>query len=315
MKFPLSISASGLRGTGIVKPATAVQAITVVLNAVLAPVLIAGWGTGHALGVAGAGLASTIAAAVGVAAILAYFARLEHYIGFDSRLWKPDPATWRRLVAIGLPAGGEFGLMALFVAIMYWAARDFGTAAQAGLGIGFRVNQMLVVPALAIAFAAAPIAGQNFGAGHAGRVRETFRVSVIYCAIVMALFTALVQWRPEMFARIFSREPAVVAATVLFLSYLSWNWIPSAIIMTSSSLFQAMGNTWPAFGSSALRILIFALPSVWMAGQPWFELRHMFALSVATVLVQTAVCYAWLQAELRKLPPTSAARGSPPSRP
>jgi Na+-driven multidrug efflux pump len=103
---------------------------------------------------------------------------------------------------------------------------------------------------------------------------------------------------------------------VLFLTYLSWNWVATGVIVTCSSLFQAMGNTWPAFGASALRILIFALPSVWMAGQPWFELRHIFMLSIATILVQMAVSLTWLRAEFAKrLPKACASPGSLPSRP
>jgi len=58
LQFALVVMGSGLRGTGIVKPTMVVQALTVVLNAALAPVLIAGWGTGVPLGVAGAGFAS-----------------------------------------------------------------------------------------------------------------------------------------------------------------------------------------------------------------------------------------------------------------
>src|SRR5262249_14102356 len=61
LQFALISAGSALRGTGIVKPAMIVQLATVILNAALAPVLIAGWGTGHPLGVAGAGLASTLA--------------------------------------------------------------------------------------------------------------------------------------------------------------------------------------------------------------------------------------------------------------
>jgi putative MATE family efflux protein len=316
LQFPIVLMASGLRGTGIVKPATAVQGITVILNVIFAPILIAGWGTGHPLGVAGAGLASTLAAAIGVFMLVAYFVRLEHYVGFDSRRWKPHAPTWRRLLGIGLPAGGEFALMALFMGIMLWAARGFGTEAQAGVGLGFRINQMMVVPALGIAFAAAPIAGQNFGAGHGERVRETFRVAVGYCAMVMAALTALIHWRADLVAGIFTSEAAVIGPTVLFLTYLSWNWVATGVIVTCSSLFQAMGNTWPAFGASALRILIFALPSVWMAGQPWFELRHIFMLSIATILVQMAVSLTWLRAEFAKrLPTACASPGSLPSRP
>ena len=299
-QFPMVLMGSGLRGTGIVKPTMAVQALTVILNVIFAPVLVAGWGTGVPLGVAGAGLASSLAAGIGVVLTILYFLKLEHYIGFDRRLWRPHWPTWRRIADIGLPAGGEFGLMAIFVAIIYWAARDFGTEVQAGIGVGFRINQMLVVPGLAIAFAAAPIAGQNFGARRGERVRETFRVALLYCALVMGTATVVLQWKPAWFAGLFSDEAAVIASSVVFLQYLSWNFVPTAFSMTASSLFQAMGNTWPSFGASALRLVIFALPAVWMARQPWFELRYMFMLSVATVLLQAVVSYTWVQWEFRR---------------
>src|SRR5450432_3066606 len=66
LQFAVVSMGSALRGTGIVQPTMIVQVLTVVLNAILAPVLIAGWGTGHPMGVAGAGLASSISLVVGV---------------------------------------------------------------------------------------------------------------------------------------------------------------------------------------------------------------------------------------------------------
>jgi len=300
LQFAIVVLGSGLRGTGIVNPTMVVQAATVILNIVLAPILIAGWMTGHPLGVAGAGLATTLSAAVGVAMMVAYFVRLEHYISLDRSQWRPVFPTWARMLNIGLPAGGEFALMAFYVGIFYWAARDVGTAAQAGIGLGLRTNQMILLPAFALAFAAAPLAGQNFGARDGARVRETFRVALLHGAIVMGILTLLVQWKSEALAHIFTSDPAVVAVAAEFLRYLSWNFLPAAVTMTSSSLFQAMGNTWPALGSSAIRIVIFALPAIWMAHQPWFDLRHIFMLSVATVLVHATLCWFWLQAEMRR---------------
>jgi putative MATE family efflux protein len=296
-QFPIALMGSGLRGTGIVKPTMAVQALTVIINVILAPVLIAGWGTGMPLGIAGAGLASSIAGGLGVLLLAGYFVRLEHYVAFDPRKWTPHWPTWGRLLNIGLPAGGEFMLMAIFVSILYWAARDFGTAAQAGIGLGFRVNQMLFVPALAIAFSAAPIAGQNFGARQGERVRETFTVTLAYITVLMAICTAIVQWKGAALAGFFTKDPAVIASAMVFLSYLSLNFIPTGVLVTCSSMFQSMGNTWPALGASALRIVIFAIPTVWMAHQPWFQLRHVFTLSVVTVLLQTILAWLWLRHE------------------
>ena len=299
LQFALVVMGSALRGTGIVKPTMVVQAVTVVLNAILAPILIAGWGTGHALGVAGAGLATTVAVAVGVAMLAVYFVRLEKYVRFDPAQWRPRLKTWLRLLDIGLPAGGEFAFMALYTGIIYWIIRDFGAAAQAGFGLGGRIMQMIFLPAMAIAFAAAPIAGQNFGARNAVRVRETFRTSVIASCVVMATLTLLCQWQAQWLVRAFTSDPDVIAVGTQFLQIISWNFVAIGIVFTCSSLFQALGNTWPALISTGLRLLTFALPAIWLSRQPGFQLVHVWYLSVATVALQALVSLWLLRTQLR----------------
>ena len=119
---------SALRGTGIVKPAMAIQAFTVLLNALLAPILIAGWGTGYALGVAGAGLASTVSIVIGVVLLGLYFMKLEKYVSFRRDLWRPQFHVWKRMLDVGLPAGGEFALMFIYMGVIYWVISAFGAA-------------------------------------------------------------------------------------------------------------------------------------------------------------------------------------------
>src|SRR5437868_1023902 len=82
LQFALVAMASALRATGIVQPTMLVQMSSVVCNAILAPVLIAGWGTGKPLGVAGAGLASTLASLFAVVLLTVYFIKLEKYVAF-----------------------------------------------------------------------------------------------------------------------------------------------------------------------------------------------------------------------------------------
>ena len=85
--------------------------------------------------------------------------------------------------------------------VIYYALRDFGAAAQAGFGIGTRVLGLIQMPALAIALAAGPIAGQNFGAGNAARVRETFIKAAVIATAVMIAFTIVAQWQTRAVAR------------------------------------------------------------------------------------------------------------------
>jgi putative MATE family efflux protein len=291
---------SALRGTGIVKPTMVVQGLTVILNILLAPVLIAGWGSGHPLGVAGAGLASTIAIAFGVALLTMYFFKLEKYVQLHPSMWAPRLRIWLRVFNIGLPAGGEFALMFGYMAIIFWIIRSFGAAAQAGFGVGSRVMQAIFLPAMAVAFATAPIVGQNFGAQKPDRVRATFRSAAVMTCSVMLLLTLICQLQSASLIYPFSTEPDVVAVGAQFLTIISWNFIATGIIFTCSSTFQGLGNTWPSLASSASRLVTFVGPAIWLSAQPWFQIRHMWYLSVATVTLQAITSLLLVRREFRR---------------
>src|SRR5664279_5442186 len=95
VQFAMLVMASALRGTGIVRPTMIIQTVTVIVNIVLAPVLISGWVTGRPMGVAGAGLASSIAVAIGVVMMSIYFHRAEHYVAIHQKLWRPQLVQWK----------------------------------------------------------------------------------------------------------------------------------------------------------------------------------------------------------------------------
>jgi putative MATE family efflux protein len=298
---------SALRGTGIVQPTIVVQGLTVLLNVVLAPVLIAGWVTGRALGVAGAGLASSIAIAAGVVMLSIYFVRLEKYVALHPASWAPRFAVWGRLLKVGLPAGGEFALMFIYFALIFWIIRQFGSDAQAGFGVGSRVMQSIMLPAMAIAFAVAPVVGQNFGAGQYARVREAFRSGIVLSTLVMLALSLVCQLDPAWFIRVFSSEQRVIDGGALFLRVIAWNFVGTGIVFTCSSTFQGMGNTLPSLLSSASRLVTFAVPALWLARQPWFLPRHLWYLSVASLALQ-ALASLWLvRREFRSRLPLSQA--------
>ena len=300
LQFALISMGSALRGTGINKPSLIVQMLTVVLNAVLAPILIAGWLTGKPYGIAGAGLATSISVAFGVFLMGLYFYKLEKFVGLDSRLLGVRLDVWKRVLAIGLPPGGEFALMFCYLAIIYWVIRHFGAEAQAGFGVGSRVMQAIFLPAMAVAFATAPIAGQNVGGGKYDRVREAFRASVFLGSAIMILLTLICQFRPEWFVHFFTKDQAVLAVAATFLHIISWNFVAQGIIFTCSGMFQALGNTLPGLLSSATRLVTFAVPALWLSSRPGFELKQLWFLSVATVTLQAVTSLLLLRGQFRR---------------
>jgi putative MATE family efflux protein len=300
LQFALVTMGAALRGTGVAKPTMVVQVLSVVVNAVLAPVLIAGWGTGRPLGVMGAGLASTIAVLAAVIMMLVYFLRLEHFVGFDAKQLKFHLGAWKRILKVGLPAGGEFALMFVFMGVVYAIIRDVGASAQAGFGIGGRVMQSLFLPAMAVAFAAAPIAGQCIGAGNVARARQVFWVAAGLESLLMVVLTIVAQFEGDTLVRIFTQDSEIVAVGAGYLAVISFNFVAQGVIFTASGMFQALGNTVPAMVSSATRVITFAGPGWWLHKQPGFTLRQLWLLSVGAVTLQMFVSVGLLAREYRK---------------
>lgn len=300
LQFITQVMGAALRATGIVRPSMLVQVLAVLINIALAPVLIAGWGTAYPLGVAGAGLASSIAVLIGVLLLYAYFRRLERYVGFDPAQWRPQLLVWKRILNVGLPAGGEFALIFAWMGVIYYVLRDFGPAAQAGFGIGTRVLGLIQMPALAVALAAGPIAGQNFGAGNAARVRETFVKAVAIATVVMGAFTILAQWKPEWLLGNFSNDRETMGVAAMFLQFVSLNLVAQGLVFTCNSMFQGLGHTRPVLLSSVTRLVTYAVPVIWLSTRPGFRIEYVWYLSIATTTLQAALSLWLLRREFGK---------------
>jgi putative MATE family efflux protein len=289
LQFVLVAMGAALRGLGDMKVPTAIQIGTVLLNIALAPLLMFGWIPGLRMGVAGAALASLLAVAAGCLAFTSYFRREASPLRFRPSDWKPQPRLWGDMLVIGLPAGGEFLLMSAYLMLVYALIRPFGAAAQAGFGIAGRVGQALFLPAVAIAFATAPVVGQNYGARLGARVRDAFLAAAGMVTLVMTAITALCQLAPAALVRFFNADAAVVAVGAEQLHIVSWNFLASGILFVSGSVFQGLGNTLPPLAGTSLRLLLFAGVAHVLSQRPGFALWQLWYLSLATVMVQLVV--------------------------
>jgi putative MATE family efflux protein len=315
LQFGLVAMSAALRGVGNFKPGMVVQTATVVINIVLAPVFMFGWGPGAPMGVAGAALATLIAVAVGVAWLSTYFVGKEAYLTFVRRDLKPQFRLWSDILKIGLPAGAEFALMAVYLVIVYTIARPFGAAAQAGFGIGMRIVQALFMPVVALGFAVAPVAGQNFGAGEGARVKAVFKTASMMAGMAMLAAAVCCNIAPAPLVGLFSEDPAVIAVGVEYLRIISWNFVASGLIYVCSSMFQAMGNTIPSLLASFSRLATIAIPALLLSRLPGFELRWIWYLSVFAVVMQLALVLLLLRREFRLRLDTIPARAIAESAP
>ncbi|MFC4311610.1 MATE family efflux transporter [Steroidobacter flavus] len=298
LTFPMAVLGSALRGAGKPVHAAALSIFIVLLNAALAPLFIAeeaaGWG------VKGAGLATSVSVLAGFTLCLLYCARTQRWMRLQYELMWPRYQHWGRILRVGIPAGCDFGMHFLFTAIVYYAIRDFGVVAQAGYAMGSQVLQMVALPGMAIAYAAGPIAGQNFGARNAARVTETFRKTAALAVAVMAVAIVVIQWQPGLLLGLLDADLEAIAAASEFLRAASWALAAQVLVSVCSGMFQAMAYTVPSVVSSSVRLVTFAVPTFWLYFQSSLEIEHVWHLYVVSLGIQ-AVLSLWLvTAEFRR---------------
>jgi putative MATE family efflux protein len=289
LQFGIVAMGAALRGTGNFRPGMIVSTASIILNIVLAPFLIFGWVTHRPYGVTGAAISTLVSVAVASVWLTLYFLPRESYLKFVRAEWKPDLSLWKKMLAVGLPAGAEFALLAVYLVIVYIVSRPFGSAAQAGFGIGMRIVQAGFMPVVALGFSVAPVAGQNFGARQPSRVRATFRDAALMAVGAMLFLTLLCQLAAAAMVRVFSSDPQVISVGAEYLRIVSWTFPASGLIFVGSSMFQALGHTLPALMASCCRVILVAVPVFILARTAGFELHWVWYISVAALVVQLAV--------------------------
>jgi Na+-driven multidrug efflux pump len=190
--------------------------------------------------------------------------------------------------------------MTVYLLVIYAVSRPFGASAQAGFGIGSRIIQACFMPVVALGFAVAPVAGQNFGARRAERVKQTFYVAAGMAAAGMIVVFLASQIAAPAMMRVFTSEAPVIAVGEEYLRIVSWSFIASGVIFVASSTFQAMGNTIPSLVSSLMRIVGTAIPVLFLSRMPGFALRWVWLLSAVTIFAQLTISLLLLRREFRQ---------------
>ena len=215
-----------------------------IINMVLDPLLIFGWGFVPAFGLEGAAIASTIGRSAGV------IYQLTQLFGGDGRLriqlvhLKPATNVIRGLWAIAIP-----GILQFFIGHASWIAMikmvgHFGAEALAGTTIAIRIIIVTILPSWGLANAAATLVGQNLGAGQPQRAEKSVWHCAIYNAIFLGIVTVIFIVFAEPMVGFFSTDPDVIATGVSCLRFIAYGYVFYAFGMVMIQAFNGAGDTW-----------------------------------------------------------------------
>jgi putative MATE family efflux protein len=250
-----------MRGVGQTRIPLLIVLGTVLLNFLLDPVLIFGWGWIPAFGVMGAAIATLITQAIAAALGILVFMRGQHGIQLEWRGFKPDLAYIKRAFMLGLPGSVELSTRALGLMVMSFLVTSFGTLTLAVYGVGSNILQVITIPAMGLSMAVSTLVGQNIGAGN---IQRAERIAVLGAATGFGLLTlvggAAFVFAPSLVAFFVPNDAGVIAEGSRFIRIMCLAWGGIGVQLCIVGAFRASGNM--------LIAMVIALVSQWMVQFP-----------------------------------------------
>jgi putative MATE family efflux protein len=285
---------SVLRASGDTKTPSIIMALGGLINAVLDPVLIFGFGPVPAMGIQGAALATLIAWGVGSVHIL-------YLLGVKRKLIEPRllrfselRASGGNILRIGIPAAGANMMTPIANGVLTAIVAGYGTAAVASWGVGGRIESMACIVVLALSMTLPPFISQNYGAGKIHRVKQAYLFALKFVLLWQMLIFALMWILSPFIAHVFAQEEEVIELIQLFLMIVPLGYGLQGIIILTNSSFNAMHKPMMALSLSVLRLFVFFVPISWL-GSMLYQLPGMFWMGVLANLLTAGVSVMWFR--------------------
>jgi putative MATE family efflux protein len=231
------------RGAGDAAIAMRLLWVSNIINLILDPCLIFGWGPFPRLGVTGAALATLIGRSIGV---LYQFYRLMHgteRIHILTRQLRLRFDVLFRLLRVSLTGILQFGIAHTSWIGLVRIISLFGAAALAGYTIGIRIVIFVILPSWGMSNAAATLVGQNLGAGNPERAEKAVWRTGLYNMIFLGLVGVFFVLFAEPVVRLFTHDPAVVPLGAACLRIVSYGNLGYAYFMVMMQAFNGAGDT------------------------------------------------------------------------
>lgn len=215
--------------------------LAVILNIVLDPLFISGFG----MGVAGAALATVLSQ--GLAFGYGVYHLVSKRLVPFPKIHVPAKQDVGLILNLGIPSGLQMAVISAGIAAIMSVVASFGEPVVAGFGAAQRLDALLMIPAQALGVAASSMAGQNIGAGNWLRIRQLAVYSVLYNFIIMMAIGLLIRFLAPYAIGLFL-EPGVAAdfgtgylQTIgLFYPFLGINFVLNGIVRASGAMYQVL---------------------------------------------------------------------------
>lgn len=235
-----------------------------IANIILDPVLIFGLGPFPAMGIEGAALATGLGQVLTLVIYIAVYLRWPIRVKICRKYCRPDRRMIARLYAIGIPATLNLALPSLLISALNAILASFSQIYVLVLGIYYKLQTFLYLPANGFVQGMRPVIGFNYGAGEHRRVKQIYRIVLCMSGLIMIFGTIICLAVPEKLMELFTQNEETIRAGETALRIISAGFIISAVSVTSSGALEGLGKGVPSLVISLFRYVLVIIPAAYI---------------------------------------------------
>ena len=265
--FLLFITQAILRGAGEPIMPFVILVISALCNIVLDYLLIFGIGPFPKMGVAGAGLATIIARAIGSIIGLFFIFRGHSIIKIRFSDFVIDFPIIKNVFKIAFPSMGRMSLNSFSRIALMKIVTLFGTGAVAAYGIGLRLDMLVFLPGLGFAGAVSTMVGQNLGARNPERAEKSTRIALWYNVLIMAFFGVIFFVMARQIIGVFDKSPEVLKLGELYLKVVAPSYFLLGVRLVIGGALRGAGDNFGPMIISLVTLFGIQIPLAYYLSQ------------------------------------------------
>lgn len=233
-------------------------------NVILDPMMIFGMGPFPKLGIAGAALATGIGQTIQLFLYIFAAKKSPLDVSFRLKFVKPEREITKNLYYIGVPAALNLALPSLLISALNSILAGFSQIYVVVLGIYYKLQTFIYLPANGILQGVRPLIGYSYGAGDYKRVQKIYRITLFLSLGIMFTGTLLCMFFPKELISLFSSNQETIHAGASALRIISLGFLVSSLSVTTSGALEGLGKGLPSLVISLLRYVVLIIPAAFL---------------------------------------------------
>lgn len=289
-----------IRATGdTFRPGMLMLAIAVI-NIILDPLFIFGFGFFPEMGIEGAALATVISRAIGLIIILVILIKKEHLLSPKLGKVRNIFSTWKSILYIAGPASLTMLITPLSIGVITKIIAGFGKEAVAAFGVASRIEMFALMVVASLGSVLIIFVGQNISKHKFDRIFAALKLSLKFSMLWGVVIFLLLLLFGEAVASAFTDDTRVIEITKQYFYIIGSSYGFMGLVMLSTSSFNGLNKPLPSAVFSMVRMLVLYVPFAWI-GTKVFGINGVFLAGLIANIAVGIIAYRSLYKTIFKI--------------